>query len=565
MNILGRAVSKDFWKEAREDARLEGLRVKLLSDWDALMAEGDLKALKYSEWRLFFVTGDRSTYQKSFLKHRLAVATSALLSLIYPEEEKYLSFLMDAIYVICGEYTWSYPAHQGGNFTDNNNTVIDLTASRVGLDLATIYILLGDRLEPLIKSRILAEIDRRIFTPFDSKASNIWWENAHSNWVAVCMGAVARTYMLLRPEKAREYIPRFNRGIDNYITSFSEEGICFEGGGYWMFGFGAFVGYAKALRDFTDGEIDYFSIPKVRNMSLFYQRIFLSGRVTANFADSEVMGIPGALARTLKSEFSEINVPSLSKKPVSSVHEFDIDLRGIAEILSFEAEDEDVGDNYDSEFYAPSAEWYIKHTPKYGFAAKGGHNKELHNHNDVGHFIYAKDKKQILCDIGVGIYTASYFGSERYENLEPSSRSHSVPIIDGELQKPGKEFSSRDFKYENGVVSLDISRAYGILEENERVDRSFDFAEEGFRLTDRFTLCESREVVERIVTRIEPDLSERGVVLLDGVPVRYDADKWECCIAGSEPSARDRIICYFIDFKPTVKTNEFVLKIDKYE
>ena len=564
MNILGRAIDKEFWADVREDDRLEGLRAVLLCDFDKFMEAGDAPALKYSDWKLFFVTGERSTYQNSFLKYRHSLTVSALLSLIYPDEQKYLDYLMDAIYNICDTYTWSYPAHQGENWTENNNSVIDLTAARVAMDLAEIYTLLGDRLDPLIKSRILAEIDRRTFTPFEKSIPCFWWENGHSNWVAVCMGAVARTYMLLRPEKAREYIPRFNKGIDRYITSFSEEGICFEGGGYWMFGFGAFVGYARALRLFTDGEIDYFSIPKIRNMSLFYQRIFLSGRATANFADSEVMGVPGALSRLLKPEFSEINVPDIKKVIFSSPREFDSEILNILSIMSADTCDEDVGDNYDSEFYAPSAQWYIRHTPRFGFAAKGGHNKELHNHNDVGHFIYAKEGKQILCDIGVGVYTASYFGPRRYECLEPSSKCHSVPIIDGEYQSPGKDFAARDFKYENGVLTLDISGAYANLSENERIDRRFDIGEVGFKLTDTFLFEASHDIIERVVTRIEPDLSTRGKVVIENTVVLYDADKWECFLGGSEPSARDRLTCYYIDFKPIGELSDFALTVDNF-
>ena len=566
MNYLGKAMDKKFWDAVRKDERLKGLRETLLNTYEELRREGDLPALKYSEWKLFFVTGDRSIYQNSFLRYRHSVTVSALLALIYPDNHEYLDYLMDAIYAICDVYTWSYPAHQGaeGN-TVSNNSVIDLTAARVGMDLADIYTLLGDRLEPLIKSRILAEIDRRIFTPFEKSAPCAWWESADSNWVTICMGSVAKTYMLLRPEKAREYISRFNSGIDNYITGFSEEGVCFEGGEYWIFGFGAFIGYASALRTFTDGDIDYFKIPKVRNMSLFYQRIFLSGRVTANFADSEVIGVPGALSRILKPEFPEINVPSIEKVSFVSPREFDAEIINILSIMSTDTHDADVGDNYDSEFYAPSAEWYIRHTPRFGFAVKGGHNNELHNHNDVGHFIYAKDGMQILCDIGVGVYDSRYFGPHRYDCLEPSSRCHSVPIIDGEYQKFGYEFKARDFKYENDEVTLDISRAYGIFGENERIDRRFIIGKEGFSLSDRFTFEDKHTIVERLVTRIEPDLSKRGVVMIGDVPVRYDADRWECFLGGSEPSARDKKPCYYIDFKPIGKISDFVIKVDKYK
>ena len=564
MHILGKAMDKEFWRLAREDERLEKFRAILFRDWDKLMEEGSLKALKYSEWKMFFVTGERTTYQKSYEHYRNAICTSAILSLMYPEEEKYLNYLMDAIYSICDTYTWSYPAHQGGNFTDNNNTIIDLTGARVAMDLAEIYVLLEDRLDPLIKSRIQAEIDRRTFTPFDTNVPYGWWETCSSNWGSVCMGAVAKAYMLLRPEKAKEYIERFCKTMYNFISGFSDEGICFEGVGYWSFGFGAFLDFAKTVKTFTDGEVDFFAIPKVKDMSLFYQRMFLSGHAVANFADGEMYLVPGALSRSLKKHYPEIKVPPIEKTSFYSSNEFNGALGTVLTIMSTDTCDEDIGDNYDSVFYAPEAQWFVKHTPIYGFAAKGGNNGEFHNHNDIGHFIYAKGGKQILCDVGVGIYTANYFGKNRYTCLEPSSKCHSVPIIDGELQKPGAEFACRDFKYENEVLSLDISGAYGIFDESERIDRRFEFGVEGFKMTDSFTLSKDREFTERVVTRSEPDFSNKGEVIVEGVSVRYDAEKWECCLGGSEPSARDQLLCYYIDFKPIGKISDFVLTVDKY-
>jgi len=565
MHVLGRAVEKEFWREAREDERLERFRALLFKDWEKLIEEGGLKALKYSEWRMFFVTGERTTYQKSYEHYRHAITVSAMLSLMYPEEEKYVNYLMDAIYAICDVYTWSYPAHQGGNFTDNNNTIIDLTGARVAMDLAEIYVLLGDRLEPLIKSRILAEIDRRTFTPFDTNVPYGWWETCSSNWGSVCMGAVAKAYMLLRPEKANEYLDRFCKTMYNFISGFSDEGICYEGTGYWSFGFGAFLDFAISVKAFTDGKINFFDIPKVKDMSLFYQRMFLSGRVVANFADGECHGVPGMLARSLKPYYPEINVPSIEKTSFYSSNEFNGKLGTVLSIMATDTYDEDRGDDYDSEFYAPSAEWYVKHARKYGFAAKGGNNGEFHNHNDVGHFIYAKNEKQILCDVGVGVYTANYFGEHRYECLEPSSKCHSVPIVDGELQKPGKEFSARDFKYENNVLTLDISGAYGVFDENEKINRRFDIGDEGFKLTDSFVFSKNHDVVERIVTRIEPDLCVSGKIVIDGVEIRYDDKKWQAYLGGSEPSARDRLTCYYIDFKPVGEISDFVLLIDNYK
>ena len=563
MNLLGRAMEKDFWTEVREKECFREYRENLLSDWDTLMAEGDLRALRYSEWKMFFTTGNRTVYERAYSKHRLAMTASALLSLIYPEEEKYINYLMDAIYTLCDEYTWCLPAHQPKG-DENNNSHIDLCASGMAFYLAEIYTLLEDRLDPLIKSRIRAELDRRVFTPFLTEVPYSWWETGESNWTSVCTGSVASAFMLMKPDVARELLPRFLKSMEGYIRGFSEEGVCLEGADYWNYGFGNFLPYADLIKTFTNGEVDYFKDPKIKKIATFFQKVFLSERVTLSFADGaeRASRVIGRL-HYIKAQYPD-EAKSTGRKFSSFSHTYEFPTRLREALWFFEEEDDGGDDNYDLEFYAPSAEWYIKHAPKYGFAAKGGDNAEFHNHNDVGHFIYATDGKQILCDLGAGVYEKKYFGEHRYECLEPNARCHSVPIIDGTLQQPGKKHCSRDFKYENGVLSLDVSRAYGIFDEEERIDRRFDFSDGGVKLTDKFTFNKDREVIERIVTRIEPDNSVPGKLLLGRVPVRYDATKWECVIAGSEPSARDRLLCYFIDFKPIGKQAEFELFIDNY-
>ena len=563
MKLLGRAMEKDFWTEVREKECFREYRENLLADWDSLMAQGDLRALRYSDWKMFFTTGNRTVYERAYSKHRLAMTASALLALIYPEEEKYINYLMDAIYTLCDEYTWCLPAHQPKG-DENNNSHIDLCASGMAFYLAEIYTLLEDRLDPLIKSRIRAELDRRVFTPFLTEVPYSWWETGESNWTSVCTGSVASAFMLMKPDVARELIPRFLKSMEGYIRGFSEEGVCLEGADYWNYGFGNFLPYADLIKTFTNGEVDYFKDPKIKKIATFFQKVFLSERVTLSFADGaeRASRVIGRL-HYIKAQYPD-EAKSTGRKFSSFSHTYEFPTRLREALWFFEEEDDGGDDNYDLEFYAPSAEWFIKHAPKYGFAAKGGDNAEFHNHNDIGHFIYAAGGKQVLCDLGAGVYERKYFGPHRYECLEPNARCHSVPIIDGTLQQPGKERKSRDFKYEGGVLSLDMSRAYGIFDEDERIDRRFDFSEGGVKLTDKFTFNKDREVTERIVTRIEPDNSVPGKLLLGRVPVRYDATKWECVIAGSEPSARDRLLCYFIDFKPIGNQPEFELFIDNY-
>ncbi len=561
MNLIGRAMEKEFWQEVREKECFKKYRENLLVDWEKL-GEGNepLIALKYSEFKMFFTNGNRSVYQASYGRHGFAVVVSALLSLIYPEEDKYVNFLMDAIYTTCDEYTWCLPAHQG-NLEENNNSVIDLCAAAMGYCLAEVDTLLGDRLDPLIRSRIRAELDRRIFTPFLSKQPYSWWETGTSNWTAVCMGSVACAFMLMKPELARELLPRFEKSMEGFVRGFSDEGVCLEGGGYWNYGFGNFLFYADMVRTFTEGEIDYFKMPKIMKVATFYQKIFLTGNILANFADCGARGsfVIGRM-HYLKAKFPEdMKSTGIKYSSFSHTSEFPTRLR---EALWFYEEDEaDSSDRFYSEFFAPEANWLIKRTPCYGFAAKGGNNAEHHNHNDVGHFIFAVNERQILCDLGSAPYVRDYFGVNRYTFLETNSRGHSVPIIDGEYQGYGKEFAARALSYENGILSIDIAGAYASLGEDEKIERSFAFSDNSVTLTDKFSFNKERRVTERFITRFLPDISEEGTVKIEEVTLKYDSRHWVASVEKLELATEGKF-CYAIDLSPRGALCDFVCEIE---
>ena len=134
MQLLGKAMSKDFWKDVKENDHFRDFREDLTALWETY-GSCPIPELKYSDFKLFFTTGDRSIYEEPYFNRRWMLDTAALMSLIYPENHDYLVRLMDVIYAICDEYTWCLPAHQGV-LEKNNNSVIDLFAAETGLYLA---------------------------------------------------------------------------------------------------------------------------------------------------------------------------------------------------------------------------------------------------------------------------------------------------------------------------------------------------------------------------------------------------------------------------------------------
>jgi hypothetical protein len=179
----------------------------------------------------------------------------------------------------------------------------------------------------------------------------------------------------------------------------------------------------------------------------------------------------------------------------------------------------------------PQAQWLLcAGEGGTGFAAKGGHNDEPHNHHDVGNFIFYKNGKMILCDLGAGEYTKDYFSDKRYTIFCTRSESHNVPVIDGCGQKAGKEFGARDCVISpGGNMALDMAGAYGLRGLNKLERRfHFDAANGTLLLEDTFAFSPSPlPVLERFVTPSPPQV--------EGGAVYTGAGKDRCCLRGPGP------------------------------
>ena len=172
-----------------------------------------------------------------------------------------------------------------------------------------------------------------------------------------------------------------------------------------------------------------------------------------------------------------------------------------------------------AEYFMADQGWYTKRTPKYGFGCRGGSNGESHNHNDVGSFIFAKNDKQVLCDMGGRPYTRQYFEHPgRYDFLETSSRGHNVPIINGQYQGNGGERATTTF--EGGEVKMEFASIYH-QKELTKLLRTFKADENGVTVTDEFE--GAKEFTERLVTPFEPKI-EDGKITVEGVTITFDKD-----------------------------------------
>ena len=559
MRLLGRAHDAEFWREVREKDVYERFRNESLEYWESTLRDYEPKALSYSSWRLFWQTGDRSVYEAEYFGRRRALEHAVILALVYPEEQKYIDKVMDLVYIICDEYTWCLPAHQGQN-ERNDNTRVDLFAAEMGYYMSVIYTLLGDRLDSVIRDRIVVEINRRIVDTYLGCENYGWWEVGKTNWTAVCVGSVGCTLMLMRPDLMTETMEaRLLKAMQGFVDGFADDGVCTEGCGYWSYGVGFFVCFADMIRTFTSGRIDYFKIPKMKAIATFPQKMFLSERAAVSFADgNRELEYNFSVMHRLKSEYPEdvlIYSPDFGS--------FDggcgrLIVRLMGAVWLVEDYYRNPADSTtELEEYAPDAQWLTKRTASYGFAAKAGHNAEMHNHNDVGSFIFARDGRQILADVGAGVYTRQYFSEIRYEIFEPSSRSHSVPIVDGKYQSVGRDFGASDVTYERGLFAFDMAGAYD-TDKLTSLRREFKLCDDKIELTDTYELADECSVVERIVLTEKPEICG-STVRSESCSISFDPSVCTVTIGGERGNVGDEY--YFADFRLNEGVREFKVVI----
>ena len=557
MKLLGKAHDAAFWTSVREKECYRPQLDELHAMWDEYGDAVPIPTLRYRDFMLFWETGDRTTFETPYFDRRRMLESTALLALVYPEDKRYLDRLCDVLFAVCDEYSWCLPAHQ---VPLNLNGVIsyaapdlaasltvDLFAAETAVMLAEIHTLLGERLPSLIRERIAYEIERRVFTPFTSKQPCNHWEGGGNNWASVCMGSIACAMMLLCPDRARALIPRFNATMEAYLSGLMPDGVCTEGVTYWYYGFGYFLLYADMVKTFTDGAANFFDHPKVKATITFPQSMLLSERAAVSFADAgrEATYHLG-IFHYLKSLFPD----AIKVYPPALAHFRSPNPNVTLRLWSFIHLDEDIynhpePDSLFSVYYASSAQWLVKRTATYGFAAKAGSNHELHNHNDVGSFIFAKNGRQVLSDLGPAVYTRQYFTSDkRYESFEACSRGHSVPVVGGTYQVPGGSTEARDVFFDGRRFSMNIAPAYR-AEGLNRLDRVFTLSDEAVVLTDRYDYTGTGKLTERLISLVAPQATAPGVLTLDDVTVTYDASVCTLSIR-TEPLSRGGE-CYVID------------------
>lgn len=505
-------------------------QVELLADQ---MREEPMPELTEELFSLFETTGNRLKYEDVYFKRRKFLAVYGMAAYILKRRED-VEKLEKVLSEICEEECWALPAHVNRAADKNWRHTVDLFSCETAQALAEIVTLVngelpeGNKLPEQLCARVRTEIEERIVLPFFMTTPRYSsWECSNHNWNAVCAGSIGSVclYLMQGEERLEPCLERLCHSLTYYLGGFKEDGTCMEGIGYFTYGMTYFTGFAEQLLRHSKGKTNLFANEKLKKIAEFQQKTYFASGQTVSFSDGDKqakfrMGLTCYLAK----QYDTVRIPAAE---LACDFESDPCYRFMGLMRDYlwtkddVCEEETTNEEEKVEIarhdVLPEAQWSICESKNgIGFAIKGGDNGEPHNHNDIGSFLYLVDEEQLITDLGAGEYTKEYFGAGRYEILCNSSMGHSVPVINGELQKAGKQYKASKFMADGkGTTTIEFAGAYpeGVLQRLIR-KAAFSLEDGSLLVKEGFEgMMEDAVLTEQLVTQGTVSIKEEKILI----------------------------------------------------
>jgi hypothetical protein len=466
----------------------EIIREKIIQRGEEVL-DFDWGVVKATDFLEFTRSGDRSIMQNPFGARRSALQNLVLAELA-EGRGRFLDQIINGIWALSEQTTWSYSAHlslqdAGPGLPDVEEPIIDLAVGEVSSLFSWTHHFLKDefdKVNTLIGKRIEYEIKHKVLDVYDQR-DDFWWmgfgdDRGVNNWNVWVNHNILTTILLMEedPERKARNIYKTMRSVDKFINYYPSDGGCDEGPGYWGHAGGALFEYLEMLHMTTDGKIDIFDQEIIKNIGRYIYRAQIAYPYVINFADASARsgsrpGVVYRYGKIIQDPVMQSYGAFLAEKagwdeniPGGNLEATLMNLFQLSEIYQAEAREPLISDFYLPGLQVCGARDTEGSSEGFFFAAKGGHNRESHNHNDVGNFILYYNGQPAIIDVGVGTYTRKTFSSERYEIWTMQSQYHNTPTINGVQQKHGKQYSAKNVAFDNRGRELrfqaDIAGAY---------------------------------------------------------------------------------------------------------
>jgi hypothetical protein len=526
----------------------------------------------------FAENGNRTNFEKISFSRRDALSTLVVAELI-ENEGRFTDDIIDGIWSVCEETFWGVPAHlvyqkKGIGLPDVNDPVVDLFAAETSSLLAWVSYLMGDKLDkvnPLIKERIYAEIDRRIFKVIESDPQYRWMgygrknvdstlsykersflERRPNNWNPWISSNLLSSILLLEKNKDRraKFVYQVFDVLDNYLDPYPSDGGCDEGPGYWGKAAASTFDCLDLVKMATNNKFNLFDEPLIKRMGEFIFKAYIGDGYYLNFSDavSKTNHSPMLIYRYGKavgsSTMMEMGAYLATKTPggvimpeVYSLLRKLPELYYSKELLNAISAEPLIGSAWLPDIQVMVSRDQDASKKGLYIAAKAGHNQESHNHNDVGSFMVFNNGKPILIDVGAGTYTKDYGKSwvisSAYHNM--------LPIINGEVQLTGRKYAASAVSYTNdgqkNVFKQDISKTYNEELGLRKWERTITHTKgKSIVVADNFDFSTKKDsIIIPMMMVSMPDLTIPGKMVLkttdaESITIGFDQDQFELSI-----------------------------------
>jgi len=558
-----KASDHDAWEKLPERVRISHIQQAekhLNTEW---------VTPKASVFMEYVRDGNRSNFQSISFGRRTKLA-ELVLGECMEGNGRFLDDIMNGIWTICEETYWGVPAHvgaqkRGSGLPDVTEPTVDLFAAETAMLLAWTDYLLGEQLDlisPLIRERIQHEVDRRILS-VNLERDDFWWMGFGgeivNNWNPWICSNWLTAVLLLEKDKERRArsIHKILRCLDNFLNPYPRDGGCDEGPGYWDRAGGSLYDCLELLGSASGGQIDIFGVPLIEEIGRYITRAYIGYPYFINFADAAArVNASASLIFRYGKSIGDKDMIGFGAFLAERQHLGEDYVRGSFGVLGrvlptlFQMEELLEAESIEplaKDFWLPELQVMASRSSEgsnRGFyvAAKGGHNAESHNHNDVGNFIVYSDGYPAIIDVGVETYTAKTFSDRRYEIWTMQSAFHNLPTINGVMQKNGAEYKATGIRYnateESATFTLDISNAYP---EDAKVRSWIRIITlnrgKNIIVQDKYAFEEAKDNLQlTLMSWRKPVLDQEGVIRLENpeepgdlepVVVRYDKKKFQ--------------------------------------
>lgn len=537
-----------------------------------------LTATAYLE---YVQNGNRSRYQEVSFGRRRALKT-LLIAECLEGNGRWLNEIINGIWLICEESSWVIPAHNnlfrgsearaglGGHEVRAlpdiaaDDIFVDLFSAETASLLAWVWYFLHEQLDtvsPLVSQRILLEVKKRVIDPFEG-TEEMWWMGfcgpRVNNWNPWINSNLLAVLLVLEEDPARRgaLVSKCLTSLDFFIDSYKPDGGCDEGPGYWNAAGASLFDCLELVSLATEGRFNVWDDELIGNIGRYIQRVHIAGDWYVNFADgqSRCTASYGLIARygqrihdSSFEGFGEAGLASYPFEDTGHTHIFrtfqNLFTHGTLKAAGLGQPVGTAGNVWMDGLQVMVARENPESSGGFFLAAKGGHNAESHNHNDVGNFLVYHDGEPVLIDSGVEEYTAKNHGPQRYEIWTMQSSYHNLPEVNGIPQKNGLDFRATEvactLEASRARLRLNLGTAYPPEAGIQRWMRTFELNRVGkasVQIHDQWVLDQdSGEVVLFLITNRTCDLSRPGTIgfAMDKGPnllLPYDPEQWKAGI-----------------------------------